>query len=120
MNYNFENLFDVLVEFFNTLPKDRVKIINFKRYQQMLKTAAMLKECLSKTMCEGEITIDVTEQFNLGSVSTTLDSLTIDNPSEFINIVSQADNFEIYPLTNGKIRIDITFQSVLKTIEKEV
>ena len=64
----------------------------------------------------GQIAIDVDQIFNLGSISVELDTLTIDKPQIFADIICKADNFEIYPLTNGRIKLDLTFQSVLKSI----
>ena len=65
---------------------------------------------------EGEITMELNEMLNLGSISVELDALTIDDPLAFADMIYKADNFEVYPLTNGKIRFDITFQGVLKSI----
>ena len=60
--------------------------------------------------------IVISNQFNLGAVTARLADLTIDNITQFIRMVSQADNFEIYPRTDGTIQLDLTFQSVLKSI----
>lgn len=79
--------------------------------------AAELTELLRKTVSEGELEIDVDPTFNLGSITVELDSLSVDEPLAFADVIYKADNFEIYPLTNGKIRLDVTFQSVLKTIK---
>ena len=119
-NYE-ENHFDTVLEglmgFMKSLPKSQVKMLNPSRYKLMLRTAAQLTDLLRKTVSDGELEIDVDTTFNLGSITVELDSLSVDEPLAFADVIYKADNFEIYPLTNGKIRLDVTFQSVLKTIK---
>lgn len=113
---NFETVLDGLMGFVKSMPKSQVKMLNLSRYKLMLRTAAQLTELLKRTAPDGELEINVDPTFNLGSITVELDMLTVDEPLAFADVVYKADNFEIYPLTNGKIRFDITFQSVLKTI----
>ncbi len=111
-----EELFDALVDYLRQLPKAQLKVINPERYLLMFKTAAKLKCLLSQDVEAGSIYIDILEEFNMGSVSTELDSLTVLNTEVFADIVSPADNFEVYPLTNGNVRFTITFYSVLLSV----
>jgi len=113
---NYETTFDALVDFINCLPKATVKMINPARYVLMMHTSSQLTKMLRKHNPEGEITMELNEMLNLGSISVELDALTIDDPLAFADMIYKADNFEVYPLTNGKIRFDITFQGVLKSI----
>ena len=103
--------------FMKSMPKAQVKMLNASRYKLMLRTAAQLTDLLRKTVSDGELEIDVDPTFNLGSITVELDSLSVDEPLAFADVIYNADNFEIYPLNNGKIRLDVTFQSVLKTIK---
>lgn len=114
---NFETVLEGLMGFMKSLPKSQVKMLNPSRYKLMLRTAAQLTDLLRKTVSEGELEIDVDPTFNLGSITVELDSLSVDEPLAFADVIYKADNFEIYPLTNGKIRLDVTFQSVLRTIK---
>lgn len=113
---NFDTVLEGLMGFMKSLPKSQVKMLNPSRYKLMLRTAAQLADLLRKTVSDGELEIDVDPTFNLGSITVELDSLSVDEPLAFADVIYKADNFEIYPLTNGKIRLDVTFQSVLKTI----
>jgi len=113
---NFDSTFDALINYFKNLPKATIKMINPKRYRLMLEVAAQLTDFLKKTLSEGEINIEINQLFNLGSISIELESLTINDPNAFSKLICKADNFEIYPLTNGNIKLDITFQSVLRSI----
>ena len=114
---NFETVLEGLMGFMRSMPKSQVKMLNPSRYKLMLRTAAQLTDLLRKTVSDGEIEINVDTTFNLGSITVELDSLSVDEPLAFADVIYKADNFEIYPLTNGKIRLDVTFQSVLKTIK---
>lgn len=114
---NFETVLEGLMGFMKSMPKSQVKMLNPSRYKLMLRTAAQLTDLLRKTVSDGELEIDVDPTFNLGSITVELDLLSIDEPLAFADVIYKADNFEIYPLTNGKIRLDVTFQSVLKTIK---
>ena len=114
---NFDTVLEGLMGFMKSLPKSQVKMLNPSRYKLMLRTAAQLTDLLRKTVSDGELEIDVDPTFNLGSITVELDSLSVNEPLAFADVIYKADNFEIYPLTNGKIRLDVTFQSVLKTIK---
>ena len=116
-NYNeFENTLDGLMNFIEELPQATLKVLNLERYKMMMGVAAKLTAVLLENNPEGELAIDVNEKFNLGSISAELDSLTITSPVLFAELISKSDNFEVYPLTNGNVRLDITFQSVLKSV----
>ncbi|MEE1504181.1 MAG: hypothetical protein UGF89_08080 [Acutalibacteraceae bacterium] len=112
----YETTFDALVDYIKCLPKATVKMINPSRYKLLMRTAAQLTDLLRKTQPEGEIDIEINDLLNLGSISTELDLLTIEEPLAFADVIYTADNFEVYPLTNGKIRLDITFHSILKNL----
>ena len=116
-NYNeFESTLDGLMNFIEELPQAKVKVLNLERYKTMMAVAADLTAALQENNPEGELTIDVNEKFNLGSISVELDSLTITSPVLFAELICRSDNLEIYPLTNGNIRLDITFQRILKSV----
>ena len=115
-NKNFENAFDALLGFFASLPKSTLKMINPNKYVLMLKTASDLANLLKENTESGEVNIEVDETFNSGYVSVQLEYLIIESPTVYANIIKNADNFEICPLTNGNIQLDLTFHSVLKSI----
>lgn len=121
MNNHFEeekydNVLDALISYIQNLPKSTVKLLNLERYKLMMATAAHLTELLKKSYSEGELDIDIDTTFNMGSISIELESLMISDPVAFANLIHTADNFEVYPLTNGNVRLSIAFHSVLKSI----
>ena len=120
-DFDWENdeFIDSLLTYFDCMSEGTVKMIDFNRYARVLKTAMELKHILAETKEQGRIDIDLDEQFNMGVISTQLDDLTVTNPARFAAMIAGADNFEIYPRIDGKLHLNITFQSVLKTIGKE-
>lgn len=112
----YETTFDALMDYIKCLPKATVKMINLSRYRLLMRTASQLTDLLRKTEPEGEINIEIDKTFNLGSISVEMDSLTIEDPHAFADAIYKADNFEIYPLVTGKIRLDVTFHGVLKNL----
>ncbi len=114
---NYDTTFEALLDFINTLPKGKVKMIDLERYKTMMQTTVELKNILVQTGAEGELEIDLCDTFNMGSIKAELEELTVLDTKQFAAMIEKADNFEIYPKTNGKIQLNIAFQSVLKTIE---
>ncbi len=113
---NYENTLDALLDFMKSLPQPTLKVLNTERYALMLKTATDLKELLCQTAESGCIDIDLVQEFNLGSISFEAPDLVVYDSETFAKIISVCDNVEIYPLTNGNLRLNLTFQSVLKPI----
>lgn len=58
--------------------------------------------------------IEFVKQFNMAAVQIEGDSLSISDAEEFKSIISDAACFEIYPLSNGTIRLEITFKDILR------
>ena len=106
-----------LFELIRQQPKSQAKIICPTRYRLMLRTAAQLTSLLKKTNPKGELYIDVNPTFNMGTITVELDDLSVDAPRAFADLIRSADNFEIYPIANGNIKLTVTFQSVLKSIQ---
>ncbi|MDD6915141.1 MAG: hypothetical protein SOX82_06890 [Eubacteriales bacterium] len=116
-NYSdFEDVMEGLMGFLEELPQATVKILNFDRYKLMLQTAAKLTNLLRENLTDGEISIEINEKFNLGTISVEMETLTITSPAVFADLICKSDNFEVYPLCNGNIRLDITFQRVLNSV----
>ena len=82
--------FDELVDYLSTLPQATVKILNIKRYNQMLKTAIDLFNLLKETDPDIKIKIKINHMFNMGSVSVSADDLTIKD----FNGDGKLDSFE--------------------------
>lgn len=104
----FENQSDMSI----STPKARIKVINYTKLKNMLSIICKLKRIIEYPNNTKKICIDIDPQFNLGSITVELDSLTVYNVAEFVDTLKDSDNFEVYPLINGNIRVDITFQKI--------
>ncbi len=111
-----EDAIDLLVEMMKKTENGRAKILNPVRYRQLHKAAERLAVILRETTDDFELEITTDPFFNHGAISVELENLCVEDPVAFSQMICGADNFEIYPLTNGKIRLDITFHAVLETI----
>lgn len=109
----YDDCLDSLLPFFASLPHKSVKLLNVPKYKQMLTAASLLQDLLCMSTESGEIEINLHPEFNMGSITTEIPSLTVYEPKLFTELVKWADNFEIYPLINGNFKIGIAFQSAL-------
>lgn len=96
---------------------EAVKILNFKKYACMYKSAETIEKILISEEMAAKGYLKINTLTNSASLIFELDELTVENTADFAQVVKSADNFEIYPLTNGKIRFSITYQSVLRNIK---
>lgn len=120
-NFDYETALDALLDYIQWLPKPTVQLLNIQQYCKMMEAAAKLQKLVAETIPEGSMDIKIDQNFNLGSISIELPELSVQHPRTFSQVIYEADNFEIYPLTNGNMRLDITFQRMLKPIHgKEV
>lgn len=115
-NQDYETALDALLDYIQFLPKPTVKLLNVPRYAQLMKAATNLQRLIAETVPEGFLAIEFENDFNLACISTELPELSVTEIRSFCTILQNADNLEIYPLTNGHLRLDITFQRMLKTI----
>ena len=116
MNSNYENSFDALIDYLKSLPQATVKMIDLGNYSKLVRSAVALQTLLQKQSDEGEITLEILDEFNMGSVTVELPELQIYNSADFIKVISECDNFEVYPLTNGNMRLSVTFHGVLRSV----
>ena len=116
MNNSNENSMDELMALVERLQQSTLKIVDINNYSKLIKAADALKNLLYQSVNEAVITAQIDTTFNMGTISVEASELIIQNASAFYDAVSECDNFDIYALTNGNIRIDITFQSVLRSI----
>lgn len=111
-----DTLLESLMEFMNLLPQATVKLINPIRYRAMMESVFNLKNLLADEYEEGEINIQINDKLNLGAVSVELEDFSVSNMQKFLKILVTADCFEVFPLTNGQLRVELTFQGMLKAL----
>lgn len=112
----YDDCLDGLLGSLAALPQETVRLLDLSRYSQMLAAAARLTGILRESGEGEELSMDVDQLFRYGAIRTELDSLTVKDTGAFMEVIALADNFEVYPLTDGRVCLSITFQNILKTI----
>lgn len=102
---------DELLRLFKSMPDTR-KVVNEVKLRKMLRTA----DKLSAMLPEARIKIEVDAKYNQGSLSANLDDLSVDDTAAFADIIKVSDNFDTYLLTDGCIRLELTFQGVVYSV----
>lgn len=93
----------------------QTQIINLPRVKQMEFAVEALKILLRDQ--DVQITTKLNEPFKSdGSVSVEGKSLVFARTEWFIRVAKAAANVEVYPLTNGKLRMTFTFHNITAPI----
>lgn len=113
-------LVDSLVELIRqNTPKDRIEIINPKRVEELNHTYKVMRDIVSESSPDAKFEC-VFSKIRDGSsvIRIETDELCVDRRTlkDFLSALSKADNFEIYPLIDGNIKIAIVFEGVLKSV----
>ena len=111
-----DEMVDELLAYLASLPPPAVTMLNPARYQAMMNSAQKLKELLTRNYMEGQIQCSVDKHHLFGTVTVEMIDLSVTTIPLFLATIEEADAVEIYPLVNGNIRFEITFQEVLKAV----
>jgi len=96
---------------------NKTSIINPIKIQQVLYTYKVLKYLAS-----GNKGVKVKYELHkpyrsMGSVTVTGKNITFRKPEWFMKAVELANNFEVYPKTNGTVEMNFTFHGLTKPLE---
>ena len=92
--------------------ESRCSVLNAKRLNSMYKT----RDILYSLFEEDDVSIEChyNEPFkSMGYISVVGEDFTVYDMKRFYEAVAYADNIDIYPLTNGNVKIDITFHGLM-------
>ena len=97
--------------------QDKPYLINLPRYREMLLAKTALDKLLQKN---GEEASQVRIQpfFDYGALVAEAQALEVQDGALFRRAIAGARNFEIYPLTNGKICIAILYDRMFYPLEE--
>lgn len=111
MNYENEyEYLDALCEVIaNSQPQ--IKVLNIPRLQVILEIKKQFSQALGLPV--EEIVLTQHPLFSAVSLSSEIDELVVEKPAAFAAVLAQASNVEIYPLTNGRIRISLMFPKAM-------
>lgn len=91
-------------------------ILNPIKIQQMQFAYGVLKYLTKET--DAKLTYLLNEPFkSMGSISIEGKTLSFTNSEWFARAAEFASNTEVYPLTNGKVRMTLTFHGLVRPIE---
>lgn len=95
----------------------KTAVVNPYKVQQVAYAYKMLKY-LTKGMKGVSVSYVLHKPFkSMGSVSVVGKNLEFRKPDWFIRAVSLASNFDVYPKTDGTVKMDLTFHGLTKSIE---
>ncbi len=106
--------FDAFVESLARLRRDSVSILNLPRVRAMRFACAAIKKVLRESGCFATIICKQSDLApDVGFVSVEGKEIDIRNMEWFCRAAEFADNTEVYPLTNGKVRMTFGFNNLL-------
>lgn len=91
-------------------------VINPKRWCELLLAKEALNDLL-KQNGDGSAEITYFPEFLSASISAEVESLEVQDFTAFQIAMVKANNFEIYPLVNGKLRIAFMFSRLMLPVE---
>ena len=93
-------------------------IVDKKRVKAMETAANMLEEIIQEYTPDASVEINMSVvNDGSASISVETDELVVHNVQDFISIVKEANNFEIYPINDGNIRIAIMFNGIMNLVK---
>ncbi len=110
---NFDPITTLSILYHKHMPKIVYLMRNSDRYPEAEKAVKEISEYF--LAMDGNAEIKKSPDELTGSclcLEITLDSIEVCKIGEFCSLLSKADNFDILPLTNGKISFGITFNNV--------
>ncbi len=111
-----EEYVDAIAEWIREVPKPTITIIAFENFKRMLHSFCHIRKAFEEAGYRICPQVEIDPLFHLGSISIEAADISELNISNFSIALSDADVFEIYPLTNGKLRLELTFHGILKGI----
>lgn len=97
--------------------KPHMFVVNKKRVNAMENAYDIMKKIIHEYTQEASVEINMST-INDGSatISVETDEIVVHNVQDFISIIKEADNFEVYPLNDGNIKIAIMFNGIMDLI----
>lgn len=97
----------------------QVQILNLSRYREMLVARKALHFLLLESWQNEDTTIRFFSEFAAASLSAEVDSFEVCNKDAFALLAEKADNFEVIPLLNGRMRISFMLYRMMTSIAQQ-
>ena len=111
-------LYNVVVTVGEAIAVDESKpaVLNPIKIQQMQFSYGVIKYLTQNT--DAKMSYALNEPFkSMGSISVEGKNLAFTNSEWFARACEFASNTEVYPLTNGKVRLTLTFHGLVRPVE---
>lgn len=109
--------FDAFVESLATLRENSVSILNYPKVQAMRFSYEAIQKVLRETGCSATVICKQSELApDVGVVTVEGNEIDMRNMEWFCRAAEFADNTEVYPLKDNKIRMTFGFNRLLKEL----
>lgn len=109
-NEEFEEFVAYAKELFENR-SNSISTINLDRVHDMVRVYNVVKEMTKDTSANVNYKIE-DPSVGLGVVSAECETLVFNSPKKFTEAVTLADNFNVYPKTNGKVHMDFALYNM--------
>lgn len=116
-----EEEIDALVEVINGNIYENegcVMINNFVKIRDIIDSYELIKSSVSGIGVKVDYHVNE-PMVNMGYISIVGKNIKFNNPKVIEEVAALADNFEVYPRTDGTVKINFTFQNVTVEVGKE-
>ncbi len=94
----------------------QLQYLDLRRCSEMLSAKTQLETILADEGMQTNLSLRLEPQFQYGVLTAELDELTVSSTEEWKKAIRLTDGFEVYPLTNGHIRVAFLFRRMMKAI----
>ncbi len=94
----------------------QMQYLDLRRYSEMLSAKTQLESILTDEGTQTNLSVRLEPQFQYGVLTTELDEWTVSTTEEWKKAIRLTDGYEVYPLTNGRIRVAFLFRRMMKAI----
>lgn len=97
------------------LDAPKIGVTNLARQRELLDSYAKIKNLILSE--DPEATIEIVEgalQFGSVAIKAVTTNVTVYDTAEFAEAIKNADNFQIYPTTDDRVKFDILFEGVIE------
>lgn len=91
-------------------------VLNIQRYSELLHAKKALDYTLGKSFEDEKAEISFLPLFSCGTLTAEVDTFEVTDMAAFAEVLIYADNFEVYPLTNGRIRLGFVFKGMMREV----
>lgn len=96
------------------LDAPKMGVVNVARQQQMMDAYLIIKDIILSV--DPDATIEIAEgalQFGSVAIRIVTNDVTVYDTAAFADAIKHADNFQIYPTADDRIKLDILFEGVI-------